>query len=347
MLNQKISLLDYTKQELENFLVKNLQEKTYRASQILNWIYKRKIENFENFSNIPQKLRNKLKETFEIYLLELDKKDISKIDQTTRYNFKTKDNYIVPAVFIPKIERNVVCISTQIGCSIGCSFCNSGTIKFIRNLSCAEIVEQVLRIEKDVGKINGVLFMGMGEPLLNYENLTKSIKILTDKDAFNLSKRKITVSTVGIATNIYKLAQENLGIKLAISLHSYSNEKRKKFIKNLNFKVEEILKAGVYYAKKTETKLTIEYVMIKDMNDSLEDAKGLIKILKSITQNQTKLIKINLIPYNFINNNQKFSSPTNQVVENFKLILIKNGFLTFIRKPHGQDINAACGQLGF
>lgn len=347
MPDKKIHILDLTKKELENFLTDNLHQKSYRVKQILNWTYKKKIDNFENFLNLPLELRKMLNEKFKIYSSELLKKDVSKIDKTTRYNLKTEDGYIIPAVFIPKLDRNVVCISTQIGCCTGCSFCNSGKIKFIRNLTCGEIVEQVLRIEKDVKKINGILFMGMGEPLLNYENLIKSIKILIDEETFGLSKRKITISTVGIVPNIYKLAEENLGCKLAISLHSYNDKKRKIFIKNLNFKIEEILNAGIYYAKKTETKLTIEYVMIKNLNDTKDDAYGLAKLLKSLTNDKTELIKINLIPYNFIEKIKDFGTSDKETIENFKNVLIKEGFLTFIRKPHGVDINAACGQLGF
>ncbi|MFN3550665.1 MAG: 23S rRNA (adenine(2503)-C(2))-methyltransferase RlmN, partial [Endomicrobiia bacterium] len=286
-------------------------------------------------------------EKFKIYSLKLEKQDVSKIDNTIRYNLKTKDNYIVASVFIPKIGRNVVCISTQIGCSIGCSFCNSGKVKFKRNLTCSEIVEQVLRIEKDVGKINGILFMGMGEPLLNFENLVKSIKIFVDDNAFGISRKKITVSTAGIVPNIYKLKEENLGVKLAVSLHSYDDKKRKKVIKNLNFSVEEILKAAIFYAKNTKTRLTIEYVMIKNFNDAIDDAYGLIKLLKSLTNNKKEIIKLNLIPYNFVENLKDFFPPEKDVIENFKNILIKEGFLTFIRKPYGTDINSACGQIGF
>ncbi len=346
MINKKISLLEFTKKELDDFLTKNLNQKSYRTKQIFNWIYKNKTDDFEKFKNLPLEIRKILKEKFKIYSFELEKKDVSKIDKTIRYNFKTDDSSIIPTVFIPKVSRNVVCISTQIGCSIGCSFCNSGKFKYKRNLNCSEIVEQVLRIEKDVGKINGVLFMGMGEPLLNFENLVKSIKIFVDDDAFCISKRKITVSTSGIVPNIYKLLEKNLQIKLAVSIHSYNDEKRKKVVKNLNFTVEEILKAAIYYAKNTKTKLTIEYVMIKNFNDKEEDALGISKILKFLTKNKKELIKINIIPYNLVEKSKEFIAPEKENVENFKNILIKEGFLTFIRKPYGTDINAACGQLG-
>ncbi|MCS7227988.1 MAG: 23S rRNA (adenine(2503)-C(2))-methyltransferase RlmN, partial [Endomicrobia bacterium] len=292
-----ISLLEFSKQELEEYITKELSAKRYRVKQLLKWLYSKKQHDISKFSDIPLQLREKLQQKFTIYSLELLSKQVSKIDYTTKYIFKTYDNYTFPSVYIPKLGRNVVCISTQIGCSIGCSFCNSGKKNFFRNLTCGEIVEQVFRIEKEKGKINGILFMGMGEPLLNYENFIKSIKIFLEPEMFSLSKRKITVSTVGIVPNIYKLAEENLGIKLAISLHSYDDKKRKKFVKNLNFSVKEILNAGIFYAKKTKTKLTIEYVIIKDKNDTEEDITGLINLLKLVSSDY-KMIKVNLIPYN-------------------------------------------------
>lgn len=340
------SLLGFTKSELEKFVSEKFLEKPYRVKQILKWIYDKKEEDISKFSDIPLRFREELKQKFKVYSLTLVSKEISKLDLTTRYNFKTYDGYNFPCVYIPKVERNVVCVSTQIGCSIGCNFCNSGRTKFIRNLTCSEIVEQVLRVEKDVGRINSILFMGMGEPLLNYDNLVKSIKIFLDTEMFSLSKRRITVSTVGIVPNIYKLAEENLGVKLAISLHSCDDKIRKQLIKNFKFSIEEILQAGVYYAKQTKTKLTIEYVLIKNINDTQDDAYKLVQLLKKFVGNKKEIVKINLIRYN-PTVAQNLFPPEEKSVENFKNILVRNKFLTFIRKPHGLDINSACGQLGF
>ncbi|MEN3014049.1 MAG: 23S rRNA (adenine(2503)-C(2))-methyltransferase RlmN [Endomicrobiia bacterium] len=342
---QTSSLLEFSKEELKELIVNDFNEKSYRARQLLNWLYKSNKNEIKDFSNLPESFKENLQKKFKIYSLKLIAKEISNQDATVRYDFETSDNYKFSCVYIPKQKRNVVCVSTQIGCSIGCIFCASAKVNFKRNLTSSEIVEQVLRVKKDIGEINGVLFMGMGEPLLNYENLVKSIKILLDPDMFFLSKRRITVSTVGIVANIYKLAQENLKVKLAISLHSPNDAKRKKFIKNLNFSVKEILKAGIFYAEKTETKLTIEYVLLKDENDSVQDALELVHILKSQTKN-INIFKINLIPYN-PHNTGSFLSPLDEKVKIFKDTLIRSGFLTFIRKPHGQDIKAACGQLGF
>lgn len=344
---QKISLLSCTKEDLDEFVVTKLKEKPFRVRQVLHWIYKKKETNIMNFSNLPLQTREKLDSIAQVYTMQLSDKQISRQDGTVKYIFQTYDGYNIPAVFIPKIKRNVVCVSTQIGCSIGCKFCNSGKNKFVRNLSCEEIVEQVYRIYKDFGDIDGILFMGMGEPLLNYHNLVKSIKIFLDTEMFSLSKRRVTVSTVGIVPNIYKLAEENLKVKLAISLHSYDDKKRKEFIKNLNFTVKEILTAGIFYAKKTKTNLTIEYVLIKDKNDTEKDAIELTELLKMLIGREKRIIKINLIPYNSVVGCTEFYTPSEGKVEHFKQVLVKNGFLTFIRKPYGEDINAACGQLGF
>lgn len=341
MSTHKITLLGTTKKELENY-IKELNQEKYRVNQIFNFIYKQKQLDIEKFSSLPLRLREILKKQTNPNCLKLVLKEVSNLDATTRYNFISLDNQTIQAVYIPKYERNVVCLSTQIGCSVGCVFCASGKNGFIRNLTANEIVEQFFWIEKDVKKINGVLFMGMGEPLLNFENLVKSIEILTDQNAFGISRKKITVSTVGILPNIIKLKETGLGVKLAVSLHSYSDEIRKNLIKNLKYSVDEIIDASIEYAKSTKTYLTIEYVIIKDLNDKEKDLQGLIKLLNPIPR---KLIKINLIPYNHTGSGHL--SPILEQVEYFKKELIKNRFLTFIRKPHGQDINSACGQLGF
>ncbi|MCX7940458.1 MAG: 23S rRNA (adenine(2503)-C(2))-methyltransferase RlmN [Endomicrobia bacterium] len=342
---QKIDLLGCTKEEIKDFVTVKLKEKEYRTKQIVHWIYKKRVTDIINFTDLPAGLRDKLNHLVQIGSLQLISKEISQLDGTTRYNFKTQDNYIVSCVYIPKLERKVVCISTQIGCSVGCVFCHSGKMYFVRNLTTGEIVEQVYAVRKDVGEINGILYMGMGEPLLNYDNVVKSIKIFLDTDMFAMSKRRITVSTVGVVPNIYRLADEKLGVKLAISLHSYNDEQRKWLVKRLKFKLNEILEAGVYYAEVTKTKFTIEYVLIGEINDSEEHAKFLVKLLDKLPKIR-KFVKINLIPYNTIPE-ENFIQSQLDTIEKFKQILVTNGYLTFIRKPYGNDINAACGQLGF
>ncbi len=339
-------IIGLTKEELKTILQKNLFEKSYRVSQIINWIYKKSIDSFEKMTDLPLETRKILKENFSLDVFKDFTKDISKIDATTRYNFTTYDGYIVPAVYIPKLGRNVICISTQIGCSIGCSFCNSGKISFKRNLTTPEIVGEVLYVQRDLGKINNILFMGMGEPLLNYENLVSSIKIFTSEDMFAISRRKITVSTVGLVPVIYRMIDDKIGINLAVSLHSFDDNKRKKVIQNLNFSVDEIIEAAVKYSISTKTKLTIEYVLIKDFNDSIEDAKGLTKLFQKHVKNKS-ILKVNLIPFNFVETKFNYSAPNENTIDLFKQLLIKNGYMTFVRKPHGVDIGAGCGQLGY
>jgi len=335
-------IFDFTKDELEDFITTKYQEKKFRAKQIFDWVYKKKVDNFDKFKNLPKSFIDKLKNDFEIHVFKLVSKQISKSDATTKYNFETKDGFLIPTVYIPKLERNVVCVSTQVGCPIGCKFCNSGKVKFVRNLTCGEIVEQILRIDKE--KINSILYMGMGEPLLNYDNLVKSIKILTNENMFGLGRRRITISTVGIVPNIYKLAEEKLNVKLAISLHGANNKVRKELIPNLNYSIDDILQAAIYYAKKTDTILTIEYVLIDKKNDAVSDMEELVEVLLKHSINK-KIYKVNLIPYNPIGI-CNYNTPEDKKVINIKNFLMSKGFLTFIRRPYGLDINAACGQLG-
>lgn len=339
-------IIGLSKDELKDIIENKFSEKSYRVDQIIHWVYKKSVNSFENISNLTLEFRKKLNELFSFEVYRSFTKDISKIDNTTRYNFITHDEQLVYAVYIPKINRNVVCVSTQIGCSIGCRFCNSGRVKFKRNLTVSEIVEEVLQIQRDFGRINNILFMGMGEPLLNYNNLIRSIKIFTSEDFFSISRRKITISTVGVVPMIYKLLNDKIEVNLAISLHASDDRKRAEVVKNLNFSIDEIMKAAIEYTKATQTKLTIEYVLIKNFNDSVEDVNGLVKLFKNYIKNKN-FLKINLIPFNFVSNEYNYTTPSQENIEMFKQTLIKNGYMTFIRKPHGIDISAGCGQLGY
>ncbi len=339
-------IVGLSRDELKDIIENKLSDRSYRVNQIIYWIYKKSVNSFDRMSNLPIEFRKKLDELFSFEVYKSFTKNISKIDNTTRYNFLTHDEHLVYAVYIPKMNRNVVCISTQIGCSIGCRFCNSGRVKFKRNLTVSEIVEEVLQIQRDVGRINNILFMGMGEPLLNYDNLISSIKIFASEDYFSISRHKITISSVGVVPMIYKLLDDKIEVNLAISLHSSNDKKRNDIVKNLNFSVDEIIKAASEYAKTTQTKLTIEYVLIKNFNDSVKDANGLVKLLSRYIKNRN-LLKINLIPFNFVINEWNYETPPKENIEIFKQILIKKGYMTFIRKPHGVDIFAGCGQLGY
>lgn len=342
---EKRHIIGLNEEILKDIILTELKEKPYRVKQIIDWIYKKGINSFFEMSNLPLELRKKLEQNFRLNVFSSVSIQQSKLDSTTRYNFVSIDNNLIPAVYIPEYNRNVVCISTQIGCPVECIFCNSGKTKFLRNLTVSEIVGQVLEIKKSVGNINSILFMGMGEPLLNYENVVESIKIFLSQNMFGIGRKKITVSTIGVVPNIYKLAEEQVGVQIAVSLHFCTNEERKKYIKNIKFSVEEILNAAVYYSYVTKTKLTIEYVLMKNINDSITYARQLVTLLAKYVKNKN-VLKINLIPYNPIGDN-KLSVPSMIDVEKFKEYIRNNGFLVFIRQPHGIDINSACGQLGY
>lgn len=342
----KKHILNLTTEELTQEIV-SLNEKPFRVKQLFDWIYRKKINNFSEIKNLPQKFISILQEKFFLYSLKFVSLEKSSIDNTTRINFHTLDENTVPCVFLPKDNRTTACISTQVGCPIGCYFCNSGKMKFARNLSKGEITEQVLFLEKHFKiNIDGILFMGMGEPLLNYDNVVGAIKDFTDEQKFSLGRRKITLSTIGLVPKIYSLAEEILGIKLAISLHAPDDITRLKVVPpKIKYSIEEILKAAVHYIVKNNTKLTIEYVLVSDINDSSLCANRLISLLEKVNIYKKRL-KINLIPYNVIAG-EKFATPEESKVINFKKLLMEKNFLTIVRESRGKDINAACGQLGW
>jgi len=247
-------------------------------------------------------------------------------------------------VFLPQKGRNTICISSQIGCPVGCAFCASGTVKFVRNLTRGEIIEQILQISNDNNVVmESILFMGMGEPLLNYDNLVAAIAMLEDENGFGFGRRRIVVSTAGIVGNIEKLANEGLGVGLALSLHAPDDETRRKIIPDFKFKLENIVKAGVEYSTITKSRLTIEYMLISGINDDLGAAKKLAALIEKYTKFKDHL-QINIIPYN-PTDNCGWKTPNNDTVHRFKETLIKMGFITNVREPRGLDIGAACGQL--
>ncbi|MCL2485483.1 MAG: 23S rRNA (adenine(2503)-C(2))-methyltransferase RlmN [Endomicrobia bacterium] len=339
-------LLDLTNAQFKD-AAKYLITQDYKLNQILDWVYVKKAASFSEFTNISKEIREKLDEKFVLRSLKIVKKEKSIIDGTIRYTFQTVDKRTFFAVFLPSKSKNSVCISSQIGCPVSCAFCSSGKTKLCRNLSRGEILEQILQIENDTKeKIGGVLFMGMGEPMLNFNNLTSVLKVLLSNKEFGIGKRHITVSTVGIVPAIKKLAEENFGVRLAISLHAVDEKQRKKLIpNNLGFEISDILNAGKYYLKKTNSRLTIEYILVKGINDSTADAHKLARLLR-----QNDLInpdvQANIIPFNPVSG-VSFQTPTEESVQKFKSILKLNGLTSNIRQAKGADISAACGQLGY
>jgi 23S rRNA (adenine2503-C2)-methyltransferase len=341
----KRHFLDVKPKEIKEYL-ESLGHGAYRLGQILEWVYKRNITDFKDFANLPADLRKKLAEDFVLRIFKLKKKSVSGFDGTIRFDFETSDGHIVSAVYLPQNGRNVVCISTQIGCVIGCKFCNSGKRRFVRNLTRGEILEQILSVQKDVvQKLDGVLFMGMGEPLLNLENVVSAIKSITDLKQIGIGRRHVVVSTVGFIEQIRKLRDEKLGVRLAISLHAPDDEIRSRFIPGIvPYTVEEILKEAIGYSRANKTALTIEYILISGQNDTLLSARKVVKLIRDNTVNFDK-IQINLIPYN-PTEKTKLSCPDRIKIDSFRSFLVKSKLLAIVREPRGLDIGSACGQLG-
>ncbi len=342
---RKKYFLDLEEKDIYDLVIKN-GEKKFCAEQVIDWVYKKKVEDFLQFSNLSKRFREVLADKYILSGLKLYSKEVSKKDGTIKFKFKTIDEKVIPTVFLPKKDKNIVCISTQVGCGIGCCFCNSGKVEFERNLSQGEILEQVIKVENITGKkVNGILFMGMGEPLLNYENVILAIKKFINPKMFAIGRKHITVSTIGLVKKIYDLSLERLGIRLAISLHASNDIVRKMIVPTrISYKIEEILKSGLFYTTQNDSDLTIEYMILKNVNDSINFASELVNMFNKIYPDKKK-VKVNLIPYNDTYE-KKFVKPKQEKILEFQEYLKKNGFLTFIRLPQGKDINAGCGQLG-
>ena len=319
--------------------MKNYGEKKYRAEQIFHGIYKENVTAFDEMTNISEALREKLKQNFDLHVFKIIKKQVSK-DGTKKYLFDVLDNNAIESVLMEYKYGKTICVSTQIGCKMGCKFCASTGVKFARNLEAGEIVEQLLAIEKKKKiHISNLVFMGIGEPLDNYDNVIKAVKILNNPKGINMGARHISISTSGLVPKIYKLADENLQCTLSISLHSASNEKRSNMMPVNNiYNIQELIKACKYYIEKTNRRISFEYALAKDNNDNLQDAEELVKLLKGM------LCHVNLIPINKIEDG-KFTKSTNENIIKFRDYLNEHGIVATIRRELGADIDAACGQL--
>ena len=342
---KKTFILDIEPQQLYSVL-KPFVTENYRTDQIIQWIYSKKVLDFDGFTNISKDIRGNLESSFSLRSFTNVVKDESILDGTVRYTFKTYDNKYIYAVCLPNENKKTVCISTQVGCPVSCNFCLSGKTKFVRNLSRGEILEEILHIENDIKeRISGVLFMGMGEPMLNYKNLTSVIKTLISKKEMNIGKRHITVSSMGVIPAIKNLANEMYGVRFALSLHATDDKQRTKIIpNNFDAKISDLLNVCKYYLKKTSSRVTIEYILLKDFNDTSTDAHRLARLLKTAGLVNPS-VQVNLIPYNETNSFD-YKTPLQVSILNFKKILKLNGITVNIREPKGLDIGAACGQLG-
>lgn len=315
-------------------------ESSYHARQIFSWIYKKGIINFEQMSDLSGDLRKRLKENFSICDLELAE-ILESRDGTKKIIFRLKEPDAVEAVIIPTEKRVTGCISSQVGCKFACRFCASGLIGFKRNLNCSDIMNELLYLKNNSpgGLLTHIVFMGTGEPLDNYDNVLKAIRIINFDYGLNIGARRITVSTCGIIPGIKRLSAEALQIELSVSLHSADDKIRSKLMPiNKTYPLEELIIACREYVEKTNRQVTFEYVMVEGINSHLRDAIKLCKILRRLN------CKVNLIPFNPVQEGE-FYPPDKRQILLFKERLLKSGVNVTLRKPRGQDIEAACGQL--
>ena len=328
--------LDNLKEEL-----KKLGEKPFRAEQIFKWLYQDKVTSFEEMTNLSLDLRKKLDENYSMGLFKIVKK-LESVDGTKKYLFDVQDDAgnLIESVLMQYHHGYTICVSSQIGCKMGCKFCASTGIPFSRNLEAGEIVEQLLAIERDAGvRISNIVFMGIGEPLDNYDNVMDSIKVLNHPKGLAIGARHISISTSGIVPKIYELADKQMQCTLSISLHSSNNKTRSEMMPvNNAYPIEELIKACKYYIEKTNKRISFEYALAKDNNDNLEDAEKLVKLLRGM------IAHVNLIPINKIEDG-KYTKSTNENIIRFRDYLNDHGIVATIRRELGSDISAACGQL--
>ena len=335
-----INIYGLTRKQLEDKLVE-MGEKKFRATQIFEWLYKKNVHSFKEMSNIKKESIEKLEKEFEITTLKLEKSQISS-DGTRKYLFELYDGNYIETVLMKHQYGLSVCVSTQVGCNMGCAFCASGLNKKKRNLEVYEMVLQIQMINNALAKegerVSHVVVMGIGEPFDNYDNLLSFLRIINDGKGLEIGSRHITVSTCGVVPKIREYADFELQVNLAVSLHFATNEKRDKYMLiNHAYKIEELMDALKYYYKKTNRRITFEYILLKDINDTKEDAKALIKLIKGMN------CYINLIPMNSTVN--EFTRSTEAQTKIFYETLIKNNINVTLRKEQGHDIDAACGQL--
>ena len=331
------SIFDYTIEMLEEYFL-SIGEKKFKAKQVFEWIYQKRVYNFDDMSNISLSLREKLKEDFDISLLKLRKKQDS--EDTSKYLFELHDGNLIESVLMRHDYGISVCVSSQIGCNMGCVFCESGRLKKVRDLLASEIVTQILMIEDEIKeRISSVVVMGIGEPFDNYDNVMRFIRIINDPKGIAIGARHITVSTSGLIKGIEKYSNENLQTNLAVSLHAPNNEIRNKIMPvNKAYDINKLIDAISKYIDKTNRRVTIEYLMLDGVNDSLDCANELADLLKNLN------VYVNIIPYNETSHIE-FKKSSNEQVMKFYDQLKKRGINVTVRRRFGSLIDAACGQL--
>jgi 23S rRNA (adenine2503-C2)-methyltransferase len=321
-------------------------KEAYRVRQVHTWVFDRRVKTFADMSDLPQSLREKWEGAFRLRTLVLRRREVSAEDGTARLFFETSDRKSFSSVYLPakggEGDRSALCLSTQIGCAWGCVFCASGRVALERNLSAAEMVEQVFWAEEAFGrKINSLVFMGMGEPLANFTNLVQALQVIRSPLGLNYGARHVTVSTSGLVPQITMLAQAAPHVNLAISLHAATDETRKKLLpKSSAWTIKDLLNAAWGYQRATgRGRVTFEYILIKGVNDSVREAQRLANLLRA------KKAWVNLIAYNPVDG-LPYQTPDDATVREFAKILTQRGLFVRLRKPQGTDISAGCGQLG-
>ncbi|UCE06050.1 MAG: 23S rRNA (adenine(2503)-C(2))-methyltransferase RlmN [bacterium] len=327
-----------TLEQMES-LMESIGQPKYRAAQLFNWVYKRGILSFHEMTNFAKSLRQQLAGLAEIEHVSVEKQVTSTDEQTTKFLFKLADDLHVESVFMIDGKRRTVCLSSQVGCALGCSFCATGKMGFQRNLSAGEIVDQLLAIQSASNvEVTNIVIMGMGEPFLNYDEVIKACDIISHDKGIAIGKRKITISTSGIVPAIMRFADEVQRYKLAISLNAANDEIRTKLMPiNKKYPLNELINAARYYAAKSRNRITFEYVMIDGLNDGIDDALRLSRLLKGLK------CKINIIPYNSID--EQHAPPSEEAINEFIRPFLNQNIVISVRRSKGMDINAACGQL--
>lgn len=329
-------------EQLNKFVEKN-NFPLYRSNQIFNWINKSSVKSFDDMTNLPMSLIDLLKENFRLNFSQISNKQIS-IDSTMKFAIKLHDKLLVESVLIPSGDRITACVSSQVGCSLDCEFCATSKLSRMRNLESYEIFDQIIllneqSIENYSLPISNIVFMGMGEPLLNYNNVINSINLITGREGIEISNKKITLSTSGISKMIYKMADDNVKFNLAISLHSAIESTRNEIMPfSKSFPLNQLIKSLEYWYENTKRKVTFEYLIWKGINDDFEHINALVKICKRVPS------KVNLIEYNSIDD-PRFSKADELWVNKYLNILKENKLSVSIRRSRGKDIQAACGQL--
>lgn len=332
------NLKDYTQSEIEEILV-NLGEPKFRAKQIFKWLYDG-AETYDEMTNIPKNLKEKLSKEFSVNNLKIEQKFISCIDETRRYLLQLDDGNFIESVLMKYHHGYTICVSTQVGCAMGCAFCASTRGGKVRNLTAGEIIGQVMTVQKDLGeRISNIVMMGMGEPLDNFDNVMTFLENINNPNGINIGHRHISLSTCGLADRMKELADKKLQITLSVSLHAPNDKKRSEIMPvNKKYNIAMLMDACRYYTKVTNKRISFEYTLIRGVNDTAEEARELLKLVSGM------LCHINLIPVNEVKETG-FISSDKKSVENFRQILEKGGIPATVRREMGSDISAACGQL--